>query len=68
MGKLDEVSEAIGEVRSDVKNIAKNISKIEKHLKCQNSRISKLEHFKWHVTGGAAAFILLINIVVNYYL
>jgi len=51
MSKIDEVSEAIGELRSDIKDtryyienkIGSDVNKIEKHLKVQNSRIKKSE-------------------------
>lgn len=74
MSKIDEVSEAIGELRSDVKSICRELKrgnseintrldKIEEHLRIQNSRIRKLESFKDRIVGIAVAVSFIISMV-----
>ncbi len=43
MSKIDAVSEAIGDLRSDSKYILRELTEIKEHLKTQNGRIGKSE-------------------------
>jgi len=64
MTRLDEVSEAIGALRSDVKDIGGDIKKIEVHLSNQNNRIGKLEMFKHKIMGIAIAVSAIVSVMV----
>jgi hypothetical protein len=84
MSKIDQVSEAIGELKSDIrdlryyneKKIGQDISKIEQHLKIQNSRIFKseerlncLENFKFKIIGyalGVSATVSLLIMLIRF--
>lgn len=68
MEKIDEVSEAIGQLRSDVKDIGEDISRIEKHLRRQNDRIAKCENFNNRVIGyalGVSGVVSIAGVIVN---
>ena len=64
MTKIDDVSEAIGQLRSDVRDIAKNISKIEQHMEKQNGRLLRLEAFKYKLVGIAVALPIFMTILI----
>ena len=80
MSKIDEVSEAIGELRAEVKSICREIKKgnkevntrldkIEEHLRVQNGRIGKLERFDAKLMGmviGIPATISTLMLILGF--
>ena len=74
MTKIDDVSEAIGELRAEVKSICREIKKgnkevntrldkIEEHLRVQNGRIGKLERFDSKLIGMVIGIPVLISVI-----
>jgi len=69
MAKIDEVSEKIGEVTTDIRTIKTTLNKIEKHLAHQNGRIGKLEAFKFKLVGISIALwagLTILSIAVRF--
>ena len=74
MTKIDDVSEAIGELRAEVKSICREVKKgnkevntrldkIEEHLRVQNGRIGKLERFDSKLIGMVIGIPVLISVI-----
>ena len=79
MGKLDEVSSAIGElkgiVQSQGKDTSRRLGNIESHLDKLNNRVGAIERWKSTLSGGmktmsamVSAFVALIIIILNKFL
>lgn len=80
MSKIDDVSEAIGELRADIKSmksesnrqfreINQKLLSIDNHLKIQNGRVGKLERFNAKIIGfviGIPIFISIIGLILEY--
>ena len=82
MGKIDEVSENIGEIKGTLKGIAVTLENMEDHLKTLNGSVKRnseravknSESIKWLTTkntiygGGAGGVITMLVLIIKHLL
>lgn len=59
----EDVRDALGYMRGKVEAIDKSIQDIETDVVETKQRVTKLENWKWHMTGAAAAVGVLASTV-----